>query len=303
MDTKSLQLYLVLAESLSFSQTASRVHMSLSAVSRTLQRIEGEVGQRLFERDRRNVRLTRAGHQFRRYAQDSLAGWEQLLGELRPERGRLRGEISIYGSVTASYSVLSPVLEQFRAEYPGIEIKLHTGDYADALMRVQTGEEDLAVAARPDNLPMRLDYLTLRNSPLQFIAPSFPCAVADQVAALELGTTGLSLAEVPFIVTERGLSRERVDSWFKARGQQPRISAQVTGHEAIAAMVGLGLGVGVIPQLVLDNSTFRDKLRSLSVDPPLEAFAIGLCASRQRLDNPLVAAFWEVAAHSYGVVI
>ena len=68
-------------------------------------------------------------------------------------------------------------------------------------------------------------------------------------------------------------------------------------------MVGLGLGVGVIPQLVLDNSTFRDKLRLLPVEPPLQEFAVGLCATRQRLENPLVAAFWRVAADSYGGLI
>lgn len=303
MDTRSLQVYLALADTLSFSRVAQQQHMSLSAVSRMLARIEGEVGQRLFERDRRSVRLTRAGQRFRHYAQESLGDWQRLLGDLNPDQDNLRGEINIYGSVTASYSVLSPVLERTRMEFPGIEIMLHTGDYADALDLVLAGEEDIAVAARPDELSSRLDFLALQGSPLQFIAPSFACAVADQVATLDPLSEDFSWGDVPFIVTERGLSRERVDAWFRRRGQRPRIYAQVTGHEAIAAMVGLGLGVGVIPQLVLENSTFKTQLSCIPVQAPLQEFVIGLCALRQRLDNPLVAAFWNVAADSYGVAI
>ena len=64
-------------------------------------------------------------------------------------------------------------------------------------------------------------------------------------------------------------------------------------------MVGLGLGVWVVPQLVLDSFTHRDQLRVLEVDTALDPFPVGLCALRQRLDNPLVQAFWSTARRSY----
>jgi LysR family positive regulator for ilvC len=300
MDTRSLQLYLTLAETLSFSRTAELRHISLSAVSRSLLRIEEEVGQRLLERDRRSVRLTPAGHRFRDYAQAALGDWQRIVTELRPDNAVLGGEIRVYCSVTASYSVLSPILEQFREDYPGIEILLHTGDYADAVSRVQSGADDVSVAAGPDELATALRYQTLQLSPLRFVAPAFSCAVADQVSA-QLGADGAvaDWQDIPFIVTERGLSRERLDAWFRGRPGKPRIYAQVAGHEAIAAMVGLGLGVGVVPDLVLDNSTYRDKLQIVPVDAPLGAFPVGLCALAQRLENPLVQAFWQTAARAY----
>ena len=64
-------------------------------------------------------------------------------------------------------------------------------------------------------------------------------------------------------------------------------------------MVGLGLGVGVVPELVLLNSPQRETIRVLDVQPPLAPFVVGLCASAQRLENPLVRAFWESADASY----
>jgi LysR family positive regulator for ilvC len=149
MDTRSLELFLHLAESLSFSRTAEQKHLSLSAVSRSVQRMEAELGQRLFERDKRSVSLTHAGEHFRAYARRTLEDWQQLSAELRVDPDNLQGEVSVYCSVTASYSVLSPILELFRQEHPGIDIMLHTGDQADAVGRVQAGKEDIAIAAVP----------------------------------------------------------------------------------------------------------------------------------------------------------
>jgi LysR family positive regulator for ilvC len=64
-------------------------------------------------------------------------------------------------------------------------------------------------------------------------------------------------------------------------------------------MVGLGFGVGVVPELVLVNSPLKDKVQVLDVQPPLVPFAVGMSASAQRLENPLVKAFWECAKSSY----
>jgi LysR family positive regulator for ilvC len=295
MDVRTLELFLNLSESLSFSRTAEQKHLSLSAVSRAVQRMEAEVGRRLFERDRRSVRLTPAGQRFQVYARQAIADWQRVTGELHQDQGALRGEVSVYCSVTASYSVLSPILEQFRGKQPGIEIMLHTGDQADAVGRIHKGLEDVAVAARPDRLPGSVDFLTLLHSPLVFIAPGFDCTVREQITADAAG----AWQDIPFIIAERGVSKQRVEQWYREGGGRPRIYAQVAGHEAIAAMVALGLGIGAVPQLVLDNFTYRDRLQVLATRRPLGPFPVGLCASRQRLESPLVAAFWRAAQQSY----
>lgn len=295
MDIRALELFLHLSESLSFSRTAEQKHLSLSAVSRAVQRMETDLGRRLFERDRRSVRLTAAGLRFQAYARQAVTEWRRVSGELRLDPSELRGEISVYCSVTASYSVLAPILESFRGRQPGIDIMLHTGDQADAIGRIHQGLEDVAVAARPDSLPSTLDFLRLMHSPLTFIAPAFDCAVRTQLSQLPDEDWG----EVPFILAERGVSKALVESWFREGGTRPRIYAQVAGHEAIAAMVALGLGIGAVPQLVLENFTYRDRLQVLPTSRPLGPFVVGLCANRQRLENPLVSAFWDAARHSY----
>jgi len=294
MDTRELELFVVLAETLHFGQAAERMHLSPSAISRTIKRMEDEVGQRLLERDKRSVRLTGAGDALLQYAQQQLADWRSFVDSLQPHYQSLHGEISLYCSVTAAYSFLARLLSNFRSRYPAIELKLHTGDQADAIERALSGDEDLAIAALPEKLPKKLRVQTLAHSPLVFIGPAFPCAVRDQ-----MNVESPDWSELPLIVSERGLARLRVDAWYRNHGIKPNIYAQVSGHEAIVSMVGLGLGVGVVPELVLANSPQRDIIGIIDAQPALAPFVVGLCAAAQRLENPLVKAFWDTARASY----
>lgn len=299
MRSKDLELFLHLAESLHFGQTGEALHMSASAVSRGLQKIEKEVGGRLFERDNRSVRLTELGRQFSVYARQSLGQWQLFTESIKRDVEELSGEVSVFCSVTAAYSVLSDLLEPFRRRFPNIDIKLRTGDQADAMTHLLKGNDDIAIAARPDKLSSRVQFQTLTHSPLLFIYPSIHCAVQSQIHQhLEQGQT-LPWQQIPFIISERGLARTRLDHWFRTQGIKPDIYAQVSGHEAIVSMVGLGFGVGVVPELVITNSPLKDKVQVLDVQPSLTPFAVGLSALKQRLDNPLVKAFWDSAKESY----
>lgn len=96
------------------------------------------------------------------------------------------------------------------------------------------------------------------------------------------------------ILSEKGIGRQRVDYWFSAKGIKPKIYAQVAGNEAIVSMVSLGFGVGVVPQIVLDNSPLSDKVKILNITPWLAAYDVGLCVLDKKLKSPLIRAFWEL---------
>jgi LysR family positive regulator for ilvC len=77
--------------------------------------------------------------------------------------------------------VLAPILESFRSSHPSVAIMMHTGDQADGVARVLSGQDDLAVIARPTVLPPRLAFLPLRESALILCAPVAACAVRDLI--------------------------------------------------------------------------------------------------------------------------
>jgi LysR family transcriptional regulator, positive regulator for ilvC len=298
MDTRALSVFLVVADTLNFSRSSELLHMSVSAVSRTVQRLEDEVGQPLLERDKRTVRLTATGREFRAYARNAVGEWQQLRRRLGSDEV-LAGEVSLYCSVTATYSVLAPILEAFRTTHPSVDIKMHTGDQADGIGRILEGRDDIAVSGRPAQMPRRLEFLPLLESPLQFCAPAADCAVRDMVQAGNAGRGDIDWNEIPFIVPERGVTKDMLDAWFRKRGIRPRIYAQVAGHEAIVAMVSLGLGIGIAPQLVIAASGMSAGVSVITVPEGLPPLTVGLCSLAQRVASPLVKSLWDVAGQTY----
>lgn len=290
MDFKDLSQYIVLADTLHYGQAAQKCHTSASTISRVVQRLEEEVGQRLFERDRRDVRLTQAGIEFKEFALRTLEQFQQFQRQLHTQASELQGELSLYCTVTASYSFLSDLLRAFRERHPKVDIRLRTGDASQAVDMALSGEVDIAIAARPDQLSPRLAFKSITQVPLAFIAPNQPGAVADALAQPKV-----DWSKLPMILSEQGLGRVRAERWFKQQGIKPNIYGQVSGNEAIVAMVALGFGVGVVPELVLTNSPIAEKVRSISVTPELEPFSVGLCVVNQHMGHPLVKAFWQVS--------
>lgn len=304
MDTRTLTQFLALADHLHFGRASSACHISLSALSRNIRQLEDELGVSLFRRDNRTVVLTLEGQRFQQYAREATKQWNLIRNELAGGADVLSGEVSLYCSVTATSSILFDLLNRFRRDYPGIEIKLHTGDPEHALARVIAGEEDITIAAHPNTLPRGLEFKPITVSPLLFIAPlegdplTSMQPLADSKTAAEpdlpmtAPTTPQQWAQVPMILSEGGIARNRIDAWFRKMDVSPRIYAQVTGYEAIVSMVSLGLGVGVVPKIVLENSPMADRIQILDVQPSLEPFDIGLFALKKNLKNPLVQAFW-----------
>lgn len=290
MNTRNLKNFLALAENLHFGKASEVCNISISALSRHIRQLEEELGVRLFNRDNRTVALTNEGKTFLKYAREASNQWQLIQNELTDDSRELQGKISLYCSVTASYSILFDLLNRFRPDYPGIEIKLHTGVPELAISRIAAGHEDICIAAHPNTLPREVVFKPLTITPLVFIAP---LRSLDPDVPINDPSSAQTWANVPMVLSETGIARHRVDEWFKAMGISPRIYAQVEGYEAIVSMVSLGLGVGVVPKIVLDNSPLLKRIRVLDVSPELSPFNVGLFSLKRNLNNPLVDAFWS----------
>jgi LysR family positive regulator for ilvC len=287
MDIRELNLFLHLAGSLHFGQTSRACNITRSGLTRAIQRLEQELGEKLFLRDNRSVSLTRAGALFKDYAADVVQRYRTLQSQMATE-SRLKGELSLYCSVTAILSILPDIITRFRHNYPDIHLNLSTGDAAMALPRLENKEADITIAALPDRLPRHTIFLKLLDTPLIFIAPKYP------------GNDGIrpspeNLDRIPIVMPERGLSRQRCEKWFADRGSSPTIYSLVAGNEALIAMVAMGCGIGVVPRLVLDNSPMKDRVMTIDVEPGLTPFSVGACTTRSAWRGPVVQAFWHIA--------
>jgi LysR family positive regulator for ilvC len=286
MDTDALRLFLHLSHSLHFGRTSRDCHVSASALSRGIQRLEVEAGAALFTRDSRRVELTEAGQRMQLLANELLGRWDQLLSGLARSGPALRGTLSLFCTVTAAHSLLPALLVRFRAAHPEVTLRLETGYAADALERLLRDEVDVAVAALPDSLPPRLLTRMIAQTPLLFVAPASALPGLSDARAPDF-------TQLPMILPEHGIARARIDRWFRNKRLVPKVYGEVSGHEAILALIKLGCGVGVVPELVLEKSPLRAELRVLDVRPRLPAFRVGACIKRAALKAPLIEAFWS----------
>ena len=278
MDIAKLKLFCALASSLHFGRAASACHVSPSTLSRNIKQLEDDLGVSLFERDNRSVALTHEGHSYLQFAKEVLQQWEAYQESLLAKADQLHGQLSIYCSVTASYSFLYDILTEFRVKHPGIAIKLHTGDPAQAIERVQSGYEDIVIAAKPEKMPAGISFKPITNSPLVFITAK--------------NVDWENWNQIPLIIPEEGMARERLDNWFREQKITPSIYAEVKGNEAIVSMVSLGFGVGVLPKIVVDNSPLADRVEPFKEQPDLGPYSMGICVMEKRLKSPILNAFW-----------
>jgi LysR family positive regulator for ilvC len=291
-----LQAFLHLAETLHFARSAKALHMSPSALTRCVQRIEEELGQPVFERTKRTVVLTRAGEIFREHARAQLAAHARLLEALAAESQAPTGELRIACTVTACHSVLPKLLARCRTRYPGIHLQLSTSDAARCLQRLENDEVDLAVVPEPDHPSDELQFVRLAYTELSLIAPS-----SDKELARRAQQGGSHWKGLPVILPRRGLERERIDAWFAQRAARPEVYAEVEGNEAILAMVALGCGVGVVPELVRKDSPLRGRIEPVEIKSPPRGYHVSLCAKTRTVTRRAVAALWELAPASASI--
>lgn len=285
MDFKSLQLFQHLARSLHFSKTAEALFVSPSTLSRAIQRLEQECGSILFVRDNRSVKMTAAGQRMLEFSQQVLSEWQNVKADLDQRNQLLRGEISLYCSVTASQSYLPGIIDGFRHRHPQIEIKLTTGDHALSVKHVLDKQADAAIAIHTPDFPAELTFQHLDDIPLFLIAPK-----EAQLSQLEQ----VDWREHSVVLPESGPSKRIVHHWFAEQGIRPRVYATVGGNEAIVSMVALGCGLGIVPQVVLDNSVASQRVSRINLTN-IESYRLGLCCLSKRASEPLIKALLQQA--------
>ncbi len=294
MDFFELSAFLALARTLHFAKAAGQVNTSPSALSRIVARLEEEAGVPLFERDTRRVALTEEGRLFCDFAREVLRQKETLHETLASWKGRLRGALRVWASVTACYSILPPFAAQLRLSHPDLHLAIQTGDPAEAETALRNDEVDLALAALPEEGLSGLPSFSVKRSPLVFVmAKDAPLPAWEQAS---------------YILPSRGLARERFDRWARNQKLKPSVAAETAGNEAILALARLGLGLGLVPRIVLDNSPFADGLDILPTLPELGEYDIGFAFYNrsprfsQAVAGVLEAAYpegsWKATSHT-----
>lgn len=234
MNTKRLQYFLVIAETLNITKAAERLHMSQPPLTQQLKLLEEELGVSLFKRTTRQLTLTEAGQKLQGRGQQILELMAITVSELDREDVK---EIGI-GFVASSASLLSPdVLNCFHDAYESIPFNLKEGNTHQILDFLDHGLIDIGLVRTPFNgEKYYIDYLELEPMIAVFNPKSYQFTDTIQLNALK---------ELPLVLDKRFL--ELIVDTAHQSGFEPDIICKGEDSRSILAWAEAGLGVALLP--------------------------------------------------------
>src|SRR6185503_5187832 len=174
MELRQLTYFVAVAEERNFTRAAQRIPIAQPAISQQIGRLESELRERLFVRDRRGVRLTAAGEAFLPHARAALASVEHAREAVVALSGLVTGRLAFGFVLPLPDERLSRLLGEFHRRYPGIELKL-VEDETDALLAaLASGRIDAALIGlgRYDRPPSDMDSMVVAREPVVVAVPS-----------------------------------------------------------------------------------------------------------------------------------
>ncbi len=245
MDISSLQAFIVVAETGSFSRASERIHITQPAVSKRIAALESELDTRLFDRIGRQITLTESGRTLLPRARHILLEIEDSRRMLRNLSEQVGGTLAIGTSHHIGLHHLPPVLRQFSARYPAVALDLHFMESEEACRAIHHGDLELGVITLPLAVDADLNITQLWPDPLAVVT-----GLAHPLAA-HPATSLQSLLRHAAILPERGTyTRELIE---KAIGETIEVRMSTNYLETIKMLVSVGLGWSVLPRSMLTD--------------------------------------------------
>jgi len=170
MEMHQLRYMVAVARTRNFSRAAEQCHISQPSLSQQIQKLEDELGERLFDRMKREARLTAHGEAFLHHAVAILAEVDAARREATAAKNLLSGTMAIGVLPTIAPYLLPVVMEEFTEKYPGVEIVIHEDTTAQLVKFLLACEIDLALASHPIEDP-RLEVRELFTEELLLALP------------------------------------------------------------------------------------------------------------------------------------
>lgn len=293
MNLQQLTYFVTVARERNFTRAANACFVAQPALSQQVRKLEEELGARLLERSRRGIELTAPGMEFLAYAERVL----QLLSEGKQRIADMRefrfGVVSLMCTPTLATYWLPRVIQQFRALYPKVEIRIieQSGCTPEDLYQTMADVGVVQVedaGKRRTGRPIQVERLF--RDELVLVCP------ANHSLGATTGTTPVrlaSLAEEAFVLAKAPCGMTRVVAKaFAEAGMQPRVTLETSQVEAICEMVAAGLGVGFMPRMAMHRDYPGVVWRPVA--RPTPSRTIGLATFADRTPSAVVAAFIDI---------
>jgi DNA-binding transcriptional LysR family regulator len=275
----------------SFSEAASALNYTQSAVSQAIATLETEAGVPLIERDRRGVRPTTAGERLAEHAGRILTQLDAAEAELGAIAGVAGGELRLASFPTAGATLMPLAIAAFRSAHPEVTLSLVEGEPEELIPRLRDGEFDLGLMFEFEGtgeLGPGLRSAPLFEDPMKLALPKgHRLARKEQVALADLSD------DAWVQTSEASACARHVVRVCRAAGFEPRVSFESDDYLTVQGLVAAGVGVALIPQLALSQTVSYDiAVRELQPDGPVRHVVVATPGTGVSL--PAAAAMLEI---------
>lgn len=266
MSFAKYQAFVAAVERGSITKAAESLRYTQSAVSRMIRDLETEWGVSLLERSKAGVRLTSEGVKLLPYARELCRQYQRLQREVEDLTDLRSGLIRIGTFSSVATHWLPLVIREFQKQYPEMEYELLLGDYREIEEWIWEGRVDFGFL----RLPVQGDLET------EFVEQDRLLAVVPEGHYLA-GQERIRVAQLcsePFLMLQKGTHSE-IAGIFEQSGLSPQVRFTTWDDYAILSMVENGLGLSILPELILRRNPYRVAVRELDC-PAYRNIGIGM---------------------------
>lgn len=257
MDLRQLEIIRAIVETGSFTGAGERLHVSQSAISRQMLLLEDELGEAIFLRVGRRVRITPAGESLLHLSHRVIQDVQGTVAAIADTQESLRGTMRLVGGMTVCLYVFPSLLAEVRRTHPSLDLKVTVGGAERSIAILRSGAADLGLVTLPVEAADLVTIPVRREELLLVMYPAHPLARKRQILPSNLnGQT--------FVLFETGsVTRRLVDDFFAREGVETRSVMETENVEIIKVMVRHGLGISIIPWQAVEADV-RNKQLSCS---------------------------------------
>ena len=288
MEVRQLQIFRILAEELNFTRTAEMVHTVQSNVTAQIKALEEELGVPLFDRLGRRVTLTDAGRRFLPFATQALSAMEQGQRAIHTD-SEPSGPLRIAAPESVLTYRLPPVLRAFRKRFPHVELSFRP--YADATLcsMLENGKFDMAIQMSDTISESTFKSMRLWTERIFLLGdPSHALTKQRTVKPVDL-------ADQMLLLTESGCGyREKLDRVLALQNVRAGNIIEFSSVEAIKQCVVAGMGLGLLPAIVVSRELQQHQFKALAWAGPSLDITSHLIWHKDKWISPAMAAFQEL---------
>ena len=265
MDTQSLQAFLAVADTQSFSRAAEQLHLTQPAVSKRIATLESQVDARLFDRIGRRIALTEAGSVLLPQARQILFTVEDSRRALANLSGQVGGPLTLATSHHIGLHRLPPVLKQYTQRHPAVALDLHFLDSEFAYQGVRDGSLEMGVVTLAPHPVEQLHVVELWRDRLCFV-----CATDHPLAAQQRVLSLADLCQHNCVMPgARTFTGSLIAQRFEQAGLELPVSMATNYLETLKMMCSVGLGWSLLPEKMIDHDLVELKVATAPLHRPL----------------------------------